>query len=215
MGNRINVIVYSDYLCPWCYIAAVRLQRIKGEYGERVDITWKSFPLVHEGMPRLLGPDVRDHMRRSWLRAGEEERSISYNLWPDSSPLPTSSLPAQDAAKCAQLQGKEAFERFHMLVLRAFFGQNRDISDRDVLISLAVEAHLDKERFTSDFDGGSQRDEVLADYREAVDDTRFSGVPTAIFDHIVVLEGAVPIEIYRRAVDVILKRGLMGASRYE
>lgn len=203
MGNRINITVYSDYLCPWCYIAAVRLERIEQEYGERVDVTWKSFPLLrHE----IEGYDLRPHMTRSWLRAGQEESSIRYNPWPDSSPLPTSSLPAQEAAKCARLQEKEAFGRFHMLLLRAFFEQNRNISDREVLLSLVAEAQLDVERFTSDFDSGSRRDDVLADYHEGVDDTRFSGVPTAIFGDTVVLEGAVPIELYRRAVDVLLKR---------
>jgi len=203
MGKRINVTVYSDYLCPWCYIAAVRLERIEGEYGETVDVTWNSFPLLRQ---ELKGYDLRPHMTRSWIRASEEESGIRFNPWPDSSPLPSSSLPAQEAAKCAQLQGKEAFGRFHVLLLRAFFEQNRDISDREVLISLAAEAALDKDRFISDLDGGSQKGDVLADYQEGLNDTRFSGVPTAIFDHTVVLEGAVPIEIYRRAVDVLLKR---------
>lgn len=203
MGNRINITVYSDYLCPWCYIAAVRLQRIEEEYGERVDVTRKSFPLLRQ---EIKGYDFRPHMTRSWLRAREEESSIGFNPWPDTTPLPSSSLPAQEAAKCARLQGKDAFGRFHMLLLKALFEQNRDISDREVLISLAAEAKLDKERFTSDFDSVAQRDEVLADYREGVEDTRFSGVPTAILSETAVLEGAVPIEIYRRAVDVLLKK---------
>ena len=201
--RNIKITVYSDYLCPWCYIAAVRLNRIEEEYGERVDVTWKSFPLLHH---RIEGYDLRLRMTHSWLRAEWEEPSICYNAWPDSIPLPTSSLPAQEAAKCAQLQGKEAFRCFHMLLLRAFFEQNRDISDRQVLLALAAEAQLDEERFAYDFDSGSQRDEVLTDYRQGVEDTRFSGVPTAIFGDTVVLEGAVPIELYRRAVDVLLQR---------
>jgi len=201
--RNIKISVYSDYLCPWCYIAAVRLRRIEEEYGERVEVTWKSFPLLHL---KIEEHELRPRMTRSWLRAGLEEPSIRYNPWPDSSPLPTSSLPAQEAAKCAQLQGKEAFCRFHLLLLQAFFEQNRDISDRQVLISLADEAQLDRERFISDFDSGWRRDEVLADYREGVKDSRFSGVPTAIFGDTVVLEGAVPIELYRRAVDVLLQK---------
>jgi len=203
MGNRVNITVYSDYLCPWCYIAAVRLQKIEEEYGERVCVTWKSFPLI---LGEIIGHDRRAHMAHSWLRAGEEEGSIRYNLWPESSPLPTSSLPAQEAAKCAALQGEEAFKRFHMLLLRAFFEQNRDISSRDVLISISQEAQLDMERFNSDFDSRSQREKVLADYREGKNDTGFTGVPTAIFGDQFALEGAVPIEMYRRAVDVLLKK---------
>lgn len=201
--DNIKIAVYSDYLCPWCYIAAVRLNRIEGEYGERVEVTWKSFPLLHR---KIEGYDLRARMAQSWLRARREETGIRYNPWPDSSPLPTSSLPAQEAAKCAQLQGREAFHRFHMLLLRAFFEQTRDISDREVLISVATDAQLDKERFISDLDSGLQKDKVLADYQEGVSDTRFSGVPTAIFDDTVVLEGAVPIELYRRAVDVLIAR---------
>ncbi|GAG40597.1 unnamed protein product, partial [marine sediment metagenome] len=46
MENRIGIIVYSDYLCPWCYIAAVRLNRIEQEYQERVDVKWKSYLLL-------------------------------------------------------------------------------------------------------------------------------------------------------------------------
>lgn len=202
--SRVNIVVYSDYLCPWCYIAAVRLQRIVEEYGERVSVTWRSFPLllgeIHESRSRARAA-------QSWRRAGEEETSICYNPWPESSPVPTSSIPAQEAAKCAALQGEQAFKRLHLLLLRAFFEQNRDISNRDVLLSLAEEAGLDRERFIPDFDSGSQREQVLADYRRGRDDPRFSGVPTAIFNDQFALEGAVPIEMYRRAIDILLQRG--------
>ena len=203
MGNRMRIAAYSDYMCPWCYVAAVRLKQIEEEFREKVDTSWKSFPLFRAETPRRY---PRQHTTQSWLRAADEESSIRYHPWPDSSPLPTSSLPAQEAAKCARLQGRDAFEHLHMLLLRAFFEKNRDISSRDVLISLAVEADLDVERFISDLDSGSQRDAVLADYQEGRDDARFSGIPTVIFGGTIVLQSAVPTEMYRRAVNVLLKQ---------
>jgi len=203
MGNRMQIAAYSDYLCPWCYVAAVRLKQIEEEFRDKVDVSWRSFPLLRAETP---GDRPRQRMTQSWLRAADEEGGIRYRPWPDSTPLPTSSLPAQEAAKCAGLQGRNAFERFHMLLLRAFFEQNRDISSRQVLVSLAGEAELDVERFTTDLDSGSQRDAVLADYRQATDDARFSAIPTVTFGGAIVLQGAVPTEMYRRAVNVLLEQ---------
>ena len=203
MAGKVGVAVYSDYLCPWCYVAAVRLGGIEAEYGEQVGIEWKSFLLLRQ---KREGYDPRPSMARSWLMAGAEEGSIRYSPWPATRPLPSSSVPAQAAAKCARRQGKAAFGRYHLLLLAAFFERTWDVSDREVLIALAGEAGLDREAFVADFESGAVEGEVLADYREALADTRFSGVPTAIFDDVVVLEGAVPIEMYRRAVDVRLAR---------
>ena len=46
----IGFIVYSDYLCPWCFNAFVRLTEIEEEYGSKVDFDWRCY---------LLRPDPR------------------------------------------------------------------------------------------------------------------------------------------------------------
>ena len=43
--SPVNLIVYSDYLCPWCYNAAVRLRRLEGELGADLHLEWRSFLL--------------------------------------------------------------------------------------------------------------------------------------------------------------------------
>ena len=119
-------------------------------------------------------------------------------------PYPSSSMAAQIAGKCALLQGKAAFERFHHAVFRAFFHDYRDISDRDVLVSLAADSGLDVERFRADADGSSQEDVVFAEFEEGRSAYEGWGVPLAIFDGRFPLGGAVPIEMYRRAIDLCL-----------
>jgi len=115
-------------------------------------------------------------------------------------------MPAQIAGKCALLQGKESFECFHSAVFKAFFQDCRDISDGEVLTSLAADAGLDVERFRADFSSGSQEKVVLAEYEESRSEYEGWGVPLAIISSRFPLAGAVPIEMYRRAIDLCLAR---------
>ena len=130
--------------------------------------------------------------------------SICFRPWDTDKTYPSSSMPALIAGKSARLQGEEAFERFHVGVFKALFEDCRDISDREVLVSLATDAGLDIERFRAGLDSGAQEKEVLADYEEARSEYEGWGVPLAIFGDRYPLAGAVPVEMYRRAIDLCL-----------
>lgn len=182
-------------------MAAVRLQRLKEEYGDKVTIVWKSFPLIPVETQRQFTP----YIANAWQRAGESEPSINFNPWDEMSYLPSCSMPALEAAKCAALQGEDAFERYHRGLMKAYFEQRRDISQRQMLIDLAGEIGLDKDRFVADLDSGVQKAEVLAEWKESLKGREFGGIPTAFFNDRFMLEGAVPIDLYRRGVELLLK----------
>ena len=147
---------------------------------------------------------ISPHSAEGRRRALVEEESISFRPWEPNQPYPTSSMPALRAAKCARLQGEKEFERLHIALFKAFFEDSRNIADREVLLSLAEDAGLDVGRFSSDFDRGSQESEVLAEYQDAKREYEGWGVPLAIVGDRFPVGGAVPIDIYRRAVDVYL-----------
>ncbi len=113
-------------------------------------------------------------------------------------------MPAQIAGKCALLQDKELFGRFHGAVFKAFFRDCRNISDGEVLTSLAADAGLDVKRFQADCSSGAQENDVLAEYEEGRREYEGWGVPLAIIGGRFPLVGAVPIEMYRRAIDLCL-----------
>ena len=205
MPHPVNMVVYSDYICPWCYVAAARLKRLKEEYGDKVSIIWKSFLLIPRGRPPTFSlTNYIAHTNQSRARANEEEPDLNYKLLSPDTKLPSSSVPAHEAAKCTVLQGEAAFGRYHWALLQANFSQLRDISSRDVLISLAKEVGLDVNRFTADLDSGALREKVMAEYEQAVKESRFQGIPTVILDDKAVLEAAVPIQVYRQAVGRLL-----------
>lgn len=153
----------------------------------------------------IPGRRFNSYLAGVWARASAEEPSLIFRPWPDSEDIPSSSLPALEAAKCAELQDRDKFARYHMAIFRAFFEQCRDISLREVLLSVAADVGLDVERLARDLDRRVGEKLVLDDYREARQSGSVIGVPTAIFSSGPSLEGAVPIEIYRRAVEVAMR----------
>jgi predicted DsbA family dithiol-disulfide isomerase len=201
MSEPIRLDVFSNYLCPWCYNAAVRLGEIQHAYGERVRVHWRAFPLIPDQRP---GRRATQKTREGRMRVAAEEPRASFVAPDVDSALPSSSVPAQTAVKCAERQGPAAFARFHEGLFVAHFRDNLDISRRDVLWTLARECGLDLDRFQADYAGGEAYQAVLHDCAEGAAWFGVSALPTVIFDEKLSLVGAVPAERYRWMLDWIL-----------
>jgi predicted DsbA family dithiol-disulfide isomerase len=201
MTGPVRLDVFSDYLCPWCYNAAVRIAEVEREYGDRVRVHWRAFPLIPDRQP---GRRVTQKTRERRQRVATEEPRALFVAPELETALPSSSVPAQTAAKCAERQGEAAFARFHRGLFVAQFRDNLDIGRRDVLWSLAGACGLDLERFEADFASGEAYEAVLHDCAEGAAWFGVSALPTVIFDEKLSLVGAVPTERYRLMIDWIL-----------
>ncbi len=144
----------------------------------------------------------RSDVNRSRARAAEEEKSLLFTPWHDGlGPLPSASMPALEAGYCARHQGNETFGRFHFAVFRAYFENNRDISDRDVLLGIAMDTGIDVNRLANDMDKGEGR-EALEQRRDSLmAGGDFTGVPTVFFGNDFPMIGAVPVQVYQQAVE--------------
>jgi predicted DsbA family dithiol-disulfide isomerase len=200
MRAPVRLDVFSDYQCPWCYNAAVRLREIQQAYGDRVRIHWRTFPLIPGEQPDRR---VTQKTREGWQRIGAEEPRASFGQPAIDAPLPSSSIPALTAAKCAERQGEDAFERFHERLFTALFRDHLDIGRPDVLGRLARESGLDLARFQADY-AGEAYEAVLRDCAEGAAWFGVSGLPTVILDEKLSLVGAVPTDRYRLLIDWIL-----------
>src|SRR5262245_25889805 len=200
MTVPVRLDVFSDYLCPWCYNASVRLREIEQEYGDRVRVYWRAFPLIAGA-----DPDRRatEKTRSGWQRVGAEEPRASFVPPPIDAPLPASSVPALTAAKSAERQGEAAFARFHDRLFTALFRDGLDIACPDILRGLAREASLDVAQFEADY-AGVAYESVLRDCAEGAAWFGVSGLPTVILNEKLSLVGAVPTDRYRLLIDWIL-----------
>src|SRR5262249_3695061 len=80
MPAPVRLIVNSDYLCPWCYLAAVRLHRVAEEFGDRVVIEWRSYLLrPYPDATRTL--EKFRAYTRSWERPAAEPDAPVFRVW--------------------------------------------------------------------------------------------------------------------------------------
>jgi predicted DsbA family dithiol-disulfide isomerase len=200
----LRFIAYSDYLCPWCYNASVRLHRIEEEYAGAVEVEWRSFLLRPTPDPSRTLEKFRAYTQ-SWQRPASEPDAGSFQPWQGDGGPPSHSVPAHLVAKAAAHVGREAFRSMHERLLRAYFAENRDISDRDTLRALWKELELPEAGFERAQDPELLA-EVIAEHNEAIEHGA-TGVPAVRLDGAdAVITGAQPLEFYRRWIERIRNR---------
>lgn len=177
----------------------MRLEKIAAEYGDALEVVWKSFLLRPSPHPRSL-QEHREYTR-NWLRPAEQPESGRFTVWATRNPPPTHSVPALVAGKAAATFGEEAFHGFHIGVMQAYFYENRTISDQDVLADVAERAGIPAGEFRGRLEGGRRafEDEVFAEHTEAVS-LGVTGIPSVVVDDAVLIPGAVSTDVYRRVI---------------
>ena len=103
----------------------MRLSEVEQEYGDRVRVHWRAFPLIPDEKPGRLATEKTQEGRR---RVGAEEPRARFVPPAVGTGLPASSMPALIAAKCAERQGDAAFRRLHDGLFLAHFRDNLDIA---------------------------------------------------------------------------------------
>ena len=210
--SSLRFVVYSDYLCPWCYNASVRLLKLEAEYAGAVELDWRSYLLRPEPRTRSNAAAALEkfrHYTESWMRPASEAESGDFQVWSSDEGPPSHSIPAHRVSKAASRVGPEAFTAMHERLMKAYFAENRDISCMENLRALWDEIGLPGDGF--EVAGESELlDEILADHREA-QEFGATGVPAVRLDgNPAVIVGAHPMDLYRRWVDRSLERVAAG-----
>ncbi len=204
MAPRLRFIVYSDYLCPWCYNVDVRLKALAERYRDDVQYEYRSYLL----RPHYKESRNLEKFRRyteSWMRPAADEDAGTFQVWQSDEGPPTHSIPPHLVAKAAATVSPEAFEAVHDRLLRAYFAENQDISRPWVLEALWQELGLPADAFAR-----AQTDEflprVLAEHNEALE-VGATGVPAVRLDgNPAIIVGAHPKALYERWIVKSLER---------
>jgi predicted DsbA family dithiol-disulfide isomerase len=180
----------------------VRLRRLKEELGDGLAIQWKAFPLRPEPDPFVAFKGT--YREEAWRRCGAmaEPDGIRFSPWPRDD-YPDCSLPALEAAKCVARQGAEPFERLHLRLYEAFFTRHVNIARPDELVEVVRESGADMTRFLADFESGTARESVLADYRDALTRDGVRAIPTILVEGGRRLTGLADLPAYRKAVEEV------------
>jgi predicted DsbA family dithiol-disulfide isomerase len=198
----LKLVIYSDYVCPWCYVGQAPVERLKAE--RAVEVDWRPFFLHPETPPE--GLRMSREARERWGPTRDRLRKMAADanmpmVFPE---LISNTRRALEATEYARERGK--LEEFHRLVEAAYYGERRDVNDWSVLRAAAEEARLDADEMQRLTDEGHYREAVDASIAEAVA-LGVSGVPTYILEDRYAIVGAQPYEVFRQVLDRLEQDG--------
>lgn len=207
METKVRVTVWSDYVCPFCYLEEPVLERLRRQYGDTLAIAWRAFELRPEPVP-TLDPDG-EYLHSVWNRAVypmARERGMTLRL----PPVQPRSRRAFELAEFARSRGK--FDEVHRALFKAFFEEGKDLNDMSVLVDVGVSAGLDRDEARTALEQRTYRERVLEDQRLA-EKLGVRAVPTMLIgladqplEQSVAISGAHPYEIVRAGVERVLAR---------
>jgi predicted DsbA family dithiol-disulfide isomerase len=171
----LKIKVYSDYVCPFCFLAEQPLKEAIA--GKDVEVEWMPFelrPFPHE----TLQPEG-DYLQQTWKQSVypmAEQMGIRIVL-PKVSPQPHTHL-AFEGYQFAKEHGKA--NEYNERMLEAFFQDELDIGDIGVLTELAGQLGLDKGPFREALQSGKYKEVHQQALRQANEEAGITAVPTFI-----------------------------------
>ncbi|WP_372500146.1 DsbA family oxidoreductase [Sphaerisporangium perillae] len=203
-----HIEVWSDVVCPWCYIGKRRLERAldRFEHAEEVDIVWRSFQLdptfprgVRQPVPEMLAKKTGgtpDQVRamQAQVTALAAQEGLAYDL---ERSIMVNTIDAHRLTHLAKKHGRGA--QAHERLLRAQLIEAQTLDDTETLIRLGVEAGLPEEETRRVITGQDHAEDVEADIREARD-LGVTGVPFFVFNRTYAVSGAQSDETFLTAL---------------
>ncbi len=177
MTAPIPIAMYADLACPYAYVSACRLRKLRNEYRGTIVIEHKSLALEYVNRE----PTPKAVLELELPVLVQEEPGIPYQPWqrPESE-WPVTMWPAFEAVKCAERQSLALADELDWAIRVAFFAQSRCISLRHVLFELARQVGLEMERWAFDFDRGVTKYQVLEEAQEGWGRLHVEGSPTFV-----------------------------------
>lgn len=205
----ITLDIFSDPVCPWCYIGKANLDRALEAIGDHpFRVEWHPFQL-NPDLPRT-GADRREYLEAKFggkanaarayaqvMQAGEQA-GVEINI--DRIERQPNTLDAHRLIHWAGLEGRQ--NAVVTGLFRAYFRDGQDIGDADVLSDIGAAAGMDRAMVARLLASDADRDDLAA--RDA--DARAKGVravPTFLIARQYVVSGAQPPELWQQvAADI-------------
>jgi predicted DsbA family dithiol-disulfide isomerase len=204
MGEPVLLTAWIDFLCPWSWVATVRLERVAQIYGVAVELEWRAFMRYPQKEQRDLA-DWRASTTE-WLEPATAEPELTFSLWATGNPPPTHSAPALVAALVAADVDEERAPEYWRALFRAHFAENRTISDTGTLIALARHAGIDDDAFAMAFRGryAEYVKQVIEDHNEGLK-RGIQDTPAVVVADEFLVRGTPTVDQLRDLVDQVLE----------
>jgi predicted DsbA family dithiol-disulfide isomerase len=208
--TALHIDVYSDAICPWCYVGKRRLERARQRMADRVDVkvNWRPFQLnptlAREGMDRRAYLEAKfgtveayGQLEEQVSAAGSEE-GISF-AFEKIARTPNTFLAHRLIWHAGEQGCQDAVVES---LFRGFFEEGADLGSPAVLAQLAERAGLQAGGFLRSDEGTAEvQSEEAVSRRLGI-----RAVPYFVLDHGYGISGAQPVEVFAAAIATVRLR---------
>lgn len=158
----IELIVYTDPYCTWCWGSEPVLRKIQEVYGDQVRLVYRMGGLVEDTsrfrdpLNRIGGPDMHRQVAEHWRQSAQRHgMPVDADVFIDFQNEFRSTWPACIAYKAAELQDPELAGRYLRRLREGAAAEHLAIHRLEVQADLAEEVGLDRQRLLADIENGS------------------------------------------------------------
>ncbi|MDZ7673905.1 MAG: DsbA family oxidoreductase [Acidimicrobiales bacterium] len=209
-----RIDVWSDVVCPWCYLGKTRLEQAIAQldFADEVEVRWRAFQLdptatpepkdLRSAIDRKYGPGAFDGMTKRLGDLGAEA-GIEYRF--DIAQRVTSLPALMLVAWVEDTYGLDTAHVLHDRLFRAYFTEGANVADTANLVEYAVDAGADRDLAAEAIAADAGRDQVAADLQAAAD-RQITAVPTFVIEDKAVIPGAQDVETMRLMINRVREK---------
>jgi predicted DsbA family dithiol-disulfide isomerase len=200
-----KVDVWTDIVCPWCFIGITRFERAIAQFDGDVAVQLHAFQLdpaapvpgipALERYARKFGDEAPHLLKRVTDEGAKDGIEMRFDR-----AITGNTFDAHRLLRLAAPSGKQ--RELEMSLYRAYFTEGFDITDRFVLADRAATAGLDREAALTYLNGDDGVDEVRRDLETALE-RGISGVPAFVFEDRYLLPGAVDTNTFLQVFEQV------------
>ena len=200
--TTVDVTIVSDVMCPWCVIGYRQLEQAMIDTGIDAHIRWEPFELNPDML--LTGQNTSEHIQqkygstpeqseqsRAQMKTLGESLGFAFNWTPESRMWNT--FITHQLLEFALAEGKQ--HALKMALCEAHFSNQSDLSQPDVLISIASSVGLDASKAKHIIESG-ELGAITRERQQYWQAHGISGVPSMIFGRKYLVTGAQGIAAY-------------------
>ena len=212
MKEKLKIDIVSDVVCPWCAIGYKRLEKAIEELGieDQVEIEWQPFEL-NPGMPPE-GQDLTEHITEKYGSTLEQQQESRENMTDIGEELGfkfdyfegmrmANTFDAHVLLEYAKDFGKQT--ELKLRLMNSFFGERKDVSDKDVLKQALLDVGLNAEEALARLDNEEARYEVRNKQGEWKN-LGVNSVPTIVFNMKSAVTGAQPVATFKQILGELI-----------
>jgi predicted DsbA family dithiol-disulfide isomerase len=204
-----KVEIWSDYVCPFCYIGERKLELALEQTGMKddVEIVFNSFELdpnakksyddnINQLMAKKYGMSIEQATKNNnnIIKAAKGV-GLDYNF---ENLKRTNTFDAHRLSHYAKEKGK--LNEYTKAIMKSYFTDSLNISDFDVLTSIAVEVGLDRAEALKILESSEFAKEVRQDESNA-HSRKIDGVPYFLFDGKEAVHGAQAVDTFVSVIE--------------